>query len=375
MSVLAADPPARAASALRQRFYRPELDVLRFIAFLGVYLHHTLPKDRAFYEQHHVLMIVRHMVAAGALGVQLFFCLSAYLITELLLREKERNGALDVKHFYLRRILRIWPLYFLVLGLAWALQFVFTEQHFDLLHVAAYLALLGNWSNVLISVPESVALPLWSVSVEEQFYLLWPAFIRKARRNATLIAATLMLATGFVSRVLVAHFSRNPDVFIWNSTITQLDPIACGILAAVLLNHRIPRIPSIARVGMMVLGFSAWIFSAMIGNHYNSSMPLATLGSVLLLFAFLGWNLSMFHNSGLIKLGIVSYGLYAYHQIVLLLWRSVIPWKVNSPLRFAGFWFVGLALTICVALISYRWFETPFLRMKERFAVIASRPV
>src|SRR5690349_18798650 len=107
--------PPTTASASKERFYSPELDTLRFFAFLGVFIFHSAPRTPGFYAAagcpawlSHVLISI---FGAGAYGVDLFFALSAYLITSLLLREREATGKLDVRGFYLRRILRIWPLY------------------------------------------------------------------------------------------------------------------------------------------------------------------------------------------------------------------------------------------------------------------------
>src|SRR5271163_828203 len=97
------------------RFYRPELDCLRFFAFFAVFVFHSPGGDAAYYAARHVPHpeLVAGAISGGRFGVDLFFLLSAYLITELLLREQERFGKLDVRKFYARRILRIWPLYFL----------------------------------------------------------------------------------------------------------------------------------------------------------------------------------------------------------------------------------------------------------------------
>lgn len=113
----AVSPPA----PRRRSFYRPELDILRFFAFLAVFLYHfTRPVE--LYVQHGIPRVIaalgNGLIQGGVFGVDLFFVLSAYLITELLLREKDECGSLDVRGFYLRRILRIWPLYFFYIGVA-----------------------------------------------------------------------------------------------------------------------------------------------------------------------------------------------------------------------------------------------------------------
>src|SRR5215467_6179305 len=115
MTVAVEIPLAAAAPARAERFYRPELDVLRFFAFLGVFIFHAAPRTMDFYDRagypHWLSSLLIPTFGAGAYGVDLFFALSAYLITSLLLREREAAGKLDLRSFYVRRILRIWPLY------------------------------------------------------------------------------------------------------------------------------------------------------------------------------------------------------------------------------------------------------------------------
>lgn len=118
MAAAAATPIAldELATARVQRFYLPELDVLRFFAFLAVFLQHAFQHTPAFYypgthpDARGALVAI--LAWSGGYGVDLFFVLSAFLITQLLLREQEVTGTLDVERFYIRRILRIWPLYF-----------------------------------------------------------------------------------------------------------------------------------------------------------------------------------------------------------------------------------------------------------------------
>ena len=129
--------------------YRPELDVLRFVAFFAVFLFHTVNFPVAFYIQHGVRSVfgiaANAAIAGGRYGVSLFFVLSSYLITDLLIREKEQCGALDVKFFYLRRILRIWPLYYLLIS-ASAVFPLFDPAHgFGIKYILPFALLSGNW--------------------------------------------------------------------------------------------------------------------------------------------------------------------------------------------------------------------------------------
>ena len=155
-----------------KRYYRPELDALRFFAFLAVFAFHRMDyvptdpvRDRWVYR----------VGTVGAFGVPVFFLLSAFLITELLLRERTGTGAIHVRSFYLRRILRIWPLYFAVFfGLALLNHFVPGTGTDNPWAWLAFTCFSGNWYITARGWIAGSVDPLWSISVEEQFYLLVP---------------------------------------------------------------------------------------------------------------------------------------------------------------------------------------------------------
>ena len=268
----AALPEARTDAVRKdERFYRPELDCLRFFAFFAVYIFHTVDTNPAYYEARHVPFpaLVAGAASAGRFGVDLFFLLSAYLITELLLREWDRYGKLDLRAFYVRRILRIWPLYFLALLIGVLLPLVDPLEYFPVRYALAFAGMVGNWlvlGNVQI---QSVMWPLWSVSMEEQFYLLWPAFISRSGRRKTLLyaaAALLMIATA--SRLLLGGYARglHSQAPISTFTLTRLDPLALGIASALLLWKRQYRLGSGWRLGSLLTGCGLWLIT---GSFYS----------------------------------------------------------------------------------------------------------
>ncbi len=168
---MAASPQTQcetSTGALPTRFHRPELDVLRFGAFLLVFLHHALPHDTASYVglPHFAAQTLAAIGRAGALGVDLFFALSSYLITELLLREHRATTRIDVRAFYVRRILRIWPLYFLALIiLAPLMRLIDPGDSMPATYTAAFALLAGNWACAFGGYPASSFALLWSVSI------------------------------------------------------------------------------------------------------------------------------------------------------------------------------------------------------------------
>jgi peptidoglycan/LPS O-acetylase OafA/YrhL len=367
------------------RFYHPELDVLRFFAFLMVFLHHAFPHDPAFWTKLGVPNAIAEVLAGtgatGAFGVSVFFVLSSYLITELLLREKDLIGDLDVRSFYIRRILRIWPLYFAFLALAIGLQCIIPGQHVTLRAGLWFSFLAGNWFIVFHGFPSSVIFPLWSVSIEEQFYITWPAVVRRISQNGMLICAAGLLALATAVRIYLG-MNHTWETNVWCNTFVQLDPIALGILLAVLLKGTVPNFSRLARAVLLTLGITGLALGAVYFGIKNDPLttwrivlgyPSVAIGGALLL-------LSVLRNSDrkpvrvLVYLGRISYGLYVFHVLGLLISDYIVHDQTASLFRYALRVAVALATTILLAAVSFRWLETPFLNLKQRFTHVLSRP-
>jgi peptidoglycan/LPS O-acetylase OafA/YrhL len=380
-TTLIAVPPVTVGKA---SFYRPELDALRFFAFFGVFLFHfTRPAD--LYVQHGIPRWIATsataLIQGGVFGVDLFFVLSAYLITELLLREKNEFGTLDVRAFYMRRMLRIWPLYFFYIGLA--LVPVFNPNHvFNWRYALAFLLLAGNWSIIAYGWPiHSIIGALWTVSIEEQFYLLWPPLVRKLSRNHIAVAAIGMLVVSNVTRVVMIaiHGGMNS---VWCNTLARLDPIAAGVLVAVVLRGTIPSFGLGARLAMLCCGIvplalvaNFWQIHQPVRLEWIPTMfgfPVVTVSCTIILLAVLG--IAVRPPRSLLYLGKISYGLYVYHALGNVLSNKLIPVH-QSFAEFALRPTVALGFTLVLAATSYAVLEKPFLKLKKRFAHIDSRPL
>jgi peptidoglycan/LPS O-acetylase OafA/YrhL len=364
-------------------FYRPELDALRFFAFFSVFLFHALYQPAEYFAQRHLPLwfarVLSGLLGTGGRGVDLFFVLSAYLITELLLREKEATGSLDVKSFYLRRILRIWPLYYFFVPLAAFVPFLNPQGAFSLRYVIPFLLLAGNWSTIAFGPTGSVAEPLWSVSVEEQFYLAWPPIVARLSNRGIAIAAVIMVGVANLTRFIVLAL-HNTGWQIWANTLTHLDAMAGGILLAVLLRGRVPQTRFWLRTGLIVAGITAVLITGYFDEQHVGvsrtgvlvGYPLIALSCTVIVFAVIGMQL---RARPLRYLGKISYGLYVYHLTCIR-----ITGQVLLPFRWGTFGIglravVALGITIVVAAVSYRFLETPFLNLKRRFTHIDSRPV
>jgi peptidoglycan/LPS O-acetylase OafA/YrhL len=385
MTVAVEIPSAAAAPARAERFYRPELDALRFFAFLGVFIFHAAPRTMDFYNAagypQWLSSLLISIFGAGAYGVDLFFALSAYLITSLLLRERVATGALDLRGFYLRRILRIWPLYLAFVAFAAIFAALFPGQHLPMRYVVGYTLLAGNWIYAVYGLPASFATPLWTVSIEEQFYLAWPLALRKASVRIMAIIAVGILVVANAWRVWLA-ISAAPVEWIEYNTFTRLDPIAFGILLA-LFGHKLPQFTRLQRVALLCGGAATWVAvfaftvtgQALTVTTWRMALghPIMALASVAVLLSVLGSQNRLLRNPTLLYLGKISYGLYVLHEFAHFCAIRLV--HASTPGMVVAQSIVGLALTILLAAASYRWLESPFLKLKERFAHVQSRPV
>ena len=363
--------------------YFPGLNALRFFAAMAVAASHVellkqyngLPNaydEPAVYE-------------LGRLAVTLFFVLSGYLITYLLLTEKKAAGAISVRDFYVRRILRIWPLYYLLVLLAF---FVFPRigpltipklavtQH----TLPLFLLLLPQLA-LSVADPVPFAEPAWSIGVEEQFYLIWPLLIRRTRRFVPMalavIAISFALRYGAFGMALASR--ANPQrLAFWNQAIsyfyfTRIECMAIGGLAAWLVfEQRRKMLHFLYRrdVQLAVYVATAWL---VVTPRFK---PIFNYAGYSILFAVLILNVSTNPRS-LLKLnsrpftflGNISFSIYMFHEVAIQL-------VLQTPLRASNgaLYAASLSLTLVIAAASYLLFERAFLRWKSRFAIVPSTP-
>jgi peptidoglycan/LPS O-acetylase OafA/YrhL len=328
----------------------------------------------------------------GAFGVCVFFLLSAFLITELLLREQSQTGRIHVPSFYVRRILRIWPLYVIAFfGLALLSRFipdVGTTSHSSWL---AFCLFAGNWYILRHGWIAGPVDPLWSISVEEQFYIAIPLLVAFGGRSALKIVSALLLAVAYA---VILHYALHPtqgDNGEWTNSFVQFQFFAAGTWIA-LLHGRLPSLPLPLRPIGFVAGLVCW-FVAFLHFGVKSWEPhptpigaiagwaLVLAGCVFFFLSTLGLP-SKYIPAWLSYLGRISYGLYVFHSLILhlvftqganLLTNLTTRLHLSSSLRAHVGTTIVLALTILTAHLSYQFFERPFLRLKNRFTFIPSR--
>lgn len=392
-----AHPPARPEADDRprerdqERIYFPELDGLRFVAFLMVYLFHGgvppailagLIGSRAAHA----------FTENGGYGVQLFFILSGYLITTLLLREEARYGRIALRAFWVRRVLRIWPLYYLIILIGFVVLpglegHLGTPGYRALLstHLLPFLGFLGNWSMALVRPAPDWLSVLWSVCVEEQFYLVVPLFIAliAPRWRRPLVAA--LIVGSIAARGWTAQRDSSQLMIVYN-TFTQFDTLLSGVFLALVMGWDRDR-PLLTRW----LSLLQWPLYLAIGwvmtrPHLGHGAAwhrtwdfvwvwLWGIGVVTVAIWGKGWLRAALSYSRIVWLGKISYGLYMYHEIAL--WtrerlHSRLPWFANKDELLAV---ATLALTIGLAAASYYGYERRFLELKRAWTRVPSRPI
>ena len=370
-----------------RRYYRPELDALRAFAFLSVFYFHQIDYFSAAKLRGQVWFDIQN---SGSYGLPLFFFLSAFLIVELLFREKASTGTVHVRQFYIRRILRIWPLYFLVLIVLSVVAHWFPLYGSrDPRAWLAFSFFAGNWyifKHWWIADPFD---PLWSISAEEQFYLTVPWMTKRWGRRGIIAICIVFLVVAYA---LIAHYwtrplPTGPDCQ-WVNSFFVFQFFAGGALLSVLLRGRSPRWPGWLRVLGFLLALVLW-FTATHFFGISAWMPppahlwqdwlgwLCVLaGCALLITSVLGVDARRVPRP-LTYLGRISYAAYLFHMSVVTLTLELIAHKLHHPptgtSRVLGILF-ALCATFGLASLSYRFYEGPFLKLKQRFTLVPSRP-
>lgn len=337
------------------------LDGLRALSVIAVVWHHTAG--------------VQHtgLLARGTLGVQMFFAISGFLITTLLLRERDRTGAISLRKFFARRALRIFPLYYLVL-LVYIVLVPVIGSHARATafwhHLPSFATYTSNWFVDLAGAGRVTFYFGWSLATEEQFYLFWPALLtlllawRRGRPVAALVAlAALVTLTVSVNRAV------GSDALGWRVAGSLALPILLGAAAAVVLHHR----RGFALVGPVLTNpVTAPVVAGVLGVLISIGAPveLIEVAMVLLVAACCARESTWLHRALTLRplafVGGISYGIYLTHMLAANLVRHI----VGAPYGLVVF-LPTLAVVIVGAYLSYRFFEGPILARKKRFDVVA----
>jgi peptidoglycan/LPS O-acetylase OafA/YrhL len=387
------EPVPVTQKASKPRVFFPNLDGLRFVCFFMVFLFHINKSVTENYaasqkEIPGFFKIFSLLFQNGNLGVNFFFVLSGFLITFLLIKEKEYTGKIHVGNFYVRRMLRIWPLFYLCVFIGFVvfpgvahLVGMGTEEHARPLY---YLLFINNFDVIETGHPNSLILGiLWSIAIEEQFYLSWPLLLSFLPLRFFKYACLVILGGSLVFRLI---YHDQPDVLYFN-TFAVIGDMALGGLFAYLTsypNKFLDYITHLSRIKIIAIYVIAAGLFLLRRKLFYSGFPYSAVPERLIIAVFFALiiveqNFSkrsfykFSHFKLMTRLGIYTYGLYCLHFIGIYAALAIVrqaggnEFSLLTNLVQA---LLALFITIGLSLLSYHLFEKKFLTLKDRFAFI-----
>lgn len=342
------------------KIYFKNLYGLRFIASLIVMMYH-------FYGD---------FVIHGHYGVVLFFVLSGFLITFLLFEEKKEFTQINIFKFYMRRALRIWPLYFLILFISVGLYFYSNKNSNLITIVPFYLFFLPNVAFALNLTINKYSSILWSVGSEEQFYLFWPLIVNFFKKKGFLRLNLFFIVFFTFGPNIIDFFNHNffsdSNIIITISKIlnrTGFNCIATGAVFAYIYKYKTKLLKFICQKNIQLLNFMLIVIllifntKKLLFKGVDDQIYALLFGILILNLAINNQSIFKLENQILNYLGKISFGIYMYH-LLLIDFSFFIANKItiNTHVLFI----MSLALTISVSSISYHFFEKPFLNLKDK---------
>lgn len=358
----------------------PGLNGLRAIAALAVVVSHITLSLNEFGLNPYIIGKTAEgnpqSLNLAAYGVSIFFALSGFLITFLLLKETEIKPV-NIKNFYIRRALRIWPLYYTYFILC-----IITLSIFGISYnngaVGFYIFLAANIPFIL-----DTAIPFlahyWSLGVEEQFYAFWPWVVKKIEHKLlkTIVVITVILmALRLITRLIEIKYSISlPSTII---TVTRFQCMLIGAIGAILFYQKNKMFLSFAT--HKATQFVSWgvIVLLAINKFYVPSFinnEVVSFVTVLLITAQVTKQnrLINLENAFCDFIGKISYGIYVIHPLIIFYLSKIIgKLSANSFWNYLLIYTTVLIVTIIVSYISYEYFEKKFLKLKERFTAVKS---
>jgi peptidoglycan/LPS O-acetylase OafA/YrhL len=367
------------------KIFFPHLNGIRFIAAFLVIIHHIEQiKNIQNLSNHWTDNPAIELI--GKLGVILFFVLSGFLITYLLIEEEKKYSKIHIVQFYIRRILRIWPLYFIIVISAF-----FIWPHFDLFklspsqpniifqnivpQIILFALILPNIA-LAIYPPLPFASHTWSIGTEEQFYLIWPLLIRLFRKYKMILMCSIIMI------YIIVNYTLHTEI-IWKIkygkqilnfwSMFNIDCMAIGGACAILLNKKSHFLKLLVSPAVLILSISTATILIASGIKFgilNNEIYAVIFGLIILNFTATDRTIIRLDYPFLQYLGNISFGLYMYHPVCIM-----IALAICKKLEIMSNWILvpsTFLLTVLMASVSYYTIEKYFLKWKNKFALIKS---
>ena len=357
--------------------YFKNLNGLRFIAAFSVLLAHIeLLKSLHGYSNINDLAFYKN--TNGHIGVILFFVLSGFLITYLLLKEESDHKSISLKRFYIRRILRIWPLYFLMVCISF-LVYTLKGSVFGEGGWWGYFSIFPNVSKALGYYYDGVV-HLWSIGVEEQFYLIWPILLmitKKLFKIRLPILILIFIGFSFLPHLLwfvQSHFHLfSEQSFQFLDRFTKMFKINCmafgGIVGYFIFIKKRFRLleNKTVRQFLFFIPFIMW-YSGVHFSNFTDEIYTVLFGVILYCFAVYDSTINLEYR-WLNFLGKISYGIYVYHWLVILMmFKCLSYFEIENNILINLIIYLGtIGVTFLMAYLSYNYFEKFFLKIKVKF--------
>lgn len=367
------------------KVYFPNLNGLRFIAALLVLIHHT--------EQIKKILGLANFWSnpfvrnAGSNGVTLFFVLSGFLITYLLLEEQKQERKISIKDFYIRRILRIWPLYYLIIVLSFFIlphisffnigrSAVYISEDFSM-KLLLFSVFLPNIANLIYS-PVSYASQSWSVGVEEQFYLIWPVLMQVVKKKEFALFGVLfiylfmnLIGFPFIKTHLYWNNALNILMLFWINF--KIDCMAIGGIFALILFRKYAILTLLYNKAIQALSLITLLILIVSGReipYLNNDLYAVFFGILILNLAANKKTIVSLENKLFNFFGKISYGLYMFHAIgIVISLKLLISFHCEYiPVQYL----LSFIITVLFASASYYLFEKRFISLKVKFSKILS---
>lgn len=299
-------------------------------------------------------------------GVTVFFALSGFLITYLLLQENKQTGHIDVIKFYMRRVLRIWPLYFVFVVIVYLYTWTSIDQGglYYILFIPNLMLITGQAAPPLLG-------HYWSLGVEEQFYLFWPILVKKSKQ-------ILIGLCGFLAGFLVLKLMVNLWIGGWSNAYsfiyqTRYDCMAIGGIGGVLYHQRSKWLTWVASGWIQVFSWLVVLVFISGRFHFLSIIDheiLAVVVTALIIGQLVPLSPLVNLENGVFRfIGKISFGIYVFHPLIIDLVMSAGVTAISSTfLRLAWCYLSISGLTLAVSWLSYRYMESYFLSLKVKYA-------